>query len=154
MFVEEQVYDPLSQAQKHIMLKNGSFEFDDVSNIECCCGHSVSEHLDCVDCCLFLKRKELCLCDRFLEFVISKTMDYDKLSKDILDLDRKIRFVGVCDDLGETRFGCQREDVNLLSPDESIKSNLQVMTRWQVIGLLPRLVEADMQWQSMKKSNG
>jgi hypothetical protein len=58
-------------------------------------------------------------------------MDYDKLSKDILDLDSKIRFVGVCDDSGETRFGGQREgEKNLLSPDESKKSNLQAMARW------------------------
>ena len=58
-------------------------------------------------------------------------MDYDKLSKDILDLDSKIRFVGVCADSGETRYGYQRESVkNLLSHDESKKSNLQAMTRW------------------------
>ena len=58
-------------------------------------------------------------------------MDYDKLSKDILDLDSKIRFVGVCADSGETRYGYQREGVkNLLSHDESKKSNLQAMTRW------------------------
>jgi len=74
-------------------------------------------------------------------------MDYDKLSKDILDLDSKIRFVCVCD--GETRYDGQREGVNLLSPDESKKSNLQAM----VIRLLPRLAWADTQWQSMKKSN-
>ena len=52
-------------------------------------------------------------------------MDYYKLSEDILDLDSKIRFVCVCD--GETRYDGQREGVNLLSPDESKKSNLQAM---------------------------
>jgi hypothetical protein len=70
-------------------------------------------------------------------------MDYDKLSKDILDFDSKIRFVGVCDDSGGirfggvcdnsggTRFGGQGEGVkNLISPDESKKSNLQAMARW------------------------
>ncbi|MGC2571621.1 MAG: hypothetical protein WA364_08920 [Candidatus Nitrosopolaris sp.] len=58
-------------------------------------------------------------------------MDYDKLSKDILELDSKIRFVGVCADSGETRYGYQREGVkNLLSHDESKKANLQAMTRW------------------------
>lgn len=51
-------------------------------------------------------------------------MVYEKLSKDILDLDTKIRFVGVCDD------GGQREGVKPLSPDESKKSNLQAMARW------------------------
>ncbi|HXX98827.1 MAG TPA: hypothetical protein VEL11_17160 [Candidatus Bathyarchaeia archaeon] len=58
-------------------------------------------------------------------------MDYDKLRMDILDLDSKIRFVGICDESGETRFGGQREGVkNLLSHDESKKSNLQAMARW------------------------
>jgi len=58
-------------------------------------------------------------------------MDYDKLSKDILDLDSKIRFVGVSADSGETRYGYQREGVkNLLSHVECKKSNLQAMTRW------------------------
>jgi hypothetical protein len=32
-------------------------------------------------------------------------MDYGKLCKEILDLDPKIRFAGVCDDTGETKFG-------------------------------------------------
>ena len=69
--------------------------------------------------------------------IISQTMDYDKLSKDILDLDSKIRFVGVCDDSGETRFGGQRKGLkNLLSPDESKKSNLQAMARWVYVILL------------------
>jgi hypothetical protein len=58
-------------------------------------------------------------------------MDYDKLCKDILDLDSKVRFAGVCDESGEIRFGGQREGVkNLLSPDETKKSNLQAMARW------------------------
>jgi hypothetical protein len=86
--------------------------------------------------------------------IISQTMDYDKLSKDILDLDSKIRFVGVCDDSGETRFAGQRKGLmNLLSPDESKKSNLQAMARWGLRNSLARLVGANTQWQSMKKSN-
>jgi hypothetical protein len=36
-------------------------------------------------------------------------MDYGNLCKEILDLDPKIRFAGVCDDTGETKFGGQRE---------------------------------------------
>ncbi|MFZ0510525.1 MAG: DUF6659 family protein [Candidatus Nitrosopolaris sp.] len=58
-------------------------------------------------------------------------MDYDKVCKDILDLDSKIRFAGVCDESGEIRFGGQREGIkNLLSHEETKKSNLQAMARW------------------------
>jgi hypothetical protein len=58
-------------------------------------------------------------------------MDYGRLCKEILDLDPKIRFAGVCDDTGETRFGGQRDGVkNLLSPEETKKSNLQALARW------------------------
>jgi hypothetical protein len=56
------------------------------------------------------------------------TMDFD--IKDILDLDPKIRFAGVCDDLGEIKFGGQREGVtNLLSKEETKRSNLQAIAR-------------------------
>jgi hypothetical protein len=58
-------------------------------------------------------------------------MDYDKLCKDILSLDSKIRFAGVCDDSGAIKYGGQREGVtNLLSPDETRRSNLQALARW------------------------
>ena len=60
----EEVYDALSQAQKHIMLKNGMFEFDTFKPGTCYCNHSVAEHLDFSDLCL---SRELCLCDRFLD---------------------------------------------------------------------------------------
>ncbi len=47
-------------------------------------------------------------------------MDYNKLCKDILGLDRKVRFAGVCDETGEIRFGGQREGIkNLLTPEET-----------------------------------
>lgn len=43
-------------------------------------------------------------------------MDFDTLCKDILNLDSKIRFAGVCDDSGGIKHGGQREGVtNLLS---------------------------------------
>ena len=48
-----------------------------------------------------------------------------------MDLDSKIRFVGVCDESCETRFGGQREGVkDLLSHEETKKSSLQAMARW------------------------
>jgi hypothetical protein len=59
------------------------------------------------------------------------TMDYGKLSKDILNLDPKVRFAGICDDTGEIKYGGQREGIqNLLSADETKKSNLQALARW------------------------
>ena len=58
-------------------------------------------------------------------------MDYDKLCKDILNLDPKVRYAGVCDDTGETKHGGQREGVkNLLSSEETKKSNMQALARW------------------------
>jgi hypothetical protein len=58
-------------------------------------------------------------------------MDYRKLCKEILNLDPNIRFAGVCDDTGETKFGGQRVGVkSLLSPEETKKSNLQALARW------------------------
>ena len=58
-------------------------------------------------------------------------MDYGNLCKEILTIDPKIRYAGVCDDTGETKYGGQREGVrNLLSPEETKKSNLQALARW------------------------
>ena len=54
-----------------------------------------------------------------------------QLCKDILGLDTKVRFAGVCDETGEIKFGGQREGIkNLLTPEETKKSNLQAMARW------------------------
>lgn len=78
--VEEEVngYDPLSQANKHIMLKNGLMEFDSIEHGTCCCGHQKSDHLwPTLDCCLI---KELCICDRFLD-KDSKTPVAERYSK-------------------------------------------------------------------------
>jgi hypothetical protein len=67
-------------------------------------------------------------------------MDYGKLCKEILDLDPKIRFAGVCDDTGETKFGGQREGVqNLLAPEETKRSNLQALDGPYVTHFLLRL---------------
>lgn len=58
-------------------------------------------------------------------------MDYGNLCKEILTIDPKIRYAGVCNDTGETKYGGQREGVkNLLSPEETKKSNLQALARW------------------------
>jgi hypothetical protein len=58
-------------------------------------------------------------------------MDYGKLCKEILSVDPKVRYAGVCDDTGETKYGGQREGVkNLLSSEETKKSNLQALARW------------------------
>src|SRR6478672_11496208 len=58
-------------------------------------------------------------------------MDYAKLCREISDLDPTIRFAGVCDDTGEIKYGGQRDGVNnILSSEETKKSNLQAMARW------------------------
>jgi hypothetical protein len=58
-------------------------------------------------------------------------MDYGKLCNEILSVDPKVRYAGVCDDTGETKYGGQREGVkNLLSFEETKKSNLQALARW------------------------
>lgn len=58
-------------------------------------------------------------------------MDYAKLCKQILEMDPKIRFAGVCDESGEIKFGGQREGlVNLLTAEETKRSNLQALARW------------------------
>src|ERR671922_77426 len=58
-------------------------------------------------------------------------MDYSSLCMQILALDSRIRFAGVCDDSGEIKHGGQREGVtNLLSPEETKRSNVQAIARW------------------------
>ena len=82
-------------------------------------------------------------------------MDYGKLCKEILDLDPKVRYAGVCNDTGETKYGGQREGVkNLLSPEETKKSNLQALLGGPyATHFLLRLEREDMPWQSMKRLN-
>jgi hypothetical protein len=58
-------------------------------------------------------------------------MHYGNLCKEILGLDPKIRYVGICDETGETKFGGQREGIeNLLSSEETKRSNLQALAEW------------------------
>jgi hypothetical protein len=60
-------------------------------------------------------------------------MDYDNLCKEILEQDVNIRFAGVCDDTGQIRYGGQRQGVNnLLSSEETKRSNLQALARWSL----------------------
>ena len=58
-------------------------------------------------------------------------MDYDHLCKAVMDIDTKIRFAGICDESGEIKYGGQREGVeDMLSSEETRKSNLQALARW------------------------
>ena len=58
-------------------------------------------------------------------------MDYENLCKGILALDTKIRFAGVCDETGEIKYGGQRDGLaNLLTAEETKRSNLQALARW------------------------
>ncbi len=58
-------------------------------------------------------------------------MDYDNLCKAVMNIDAQIRFAGICDETGEIKYGGQREGVeNILSNDETRKSNLQALARW------------------------
>jgi hypothetical protein len=58
-------------------------------------------------------------------------MDYDKVCKDIFNLDQNIRFAGICDDTGETIYGGMREGLaSLLSPEETQKSVQLAIGRW------------------------
>ena len=58
-------------------------------------------------------------------------MDYDRVCKDILDLDPKVRFAGICDETGVTKYGGMREGITShLSPEETQKSNHLAMGRW------------------------
>lgn len=58
-------------------------------------------------------------------------MDYDNLCKAVIDIDPQIRFAGICDESGEIKYGGQREGVeDVLTSDETRKSNLQALARW------------------------
>lgn len=60
-------------------------------------------------------------------------MDYQKLSEDTFDIDRKIRFAAICDRTGEIKYGGIREGTNsLLSPEQTKESALQAWNRWKL----------------------
>ncbi|HEY7078361.1 MAG TPA: hypothetical protein VH500_01590 [Nitrososphaeraceae archaeon] len=58
-------------------------------------------------------------------------MNYSKLPEDILNLNSKVRFAGVCNDTGEIKYGGQREGIeDLLMPEDTKKSNIQAIAMW------------------------
>lgn len=58
-------------------------------------------------------------------------MDYTRVCKDILDFDPKVRFAGICDETGETKYGGMREGLpSILSPEDTQKSNRLAIGRW------------------------
>jgi hypothetical protein len=60
-------------------------------------------------------------------------MDYEKLCNDVLNLDPKVRFAGVCDNTGEIKNGGLRDGINsILTDDEIKKSNLISFERWRL----------------------
>jgi hypothetical protein len=60
-------------------------------------------------------------------------MDYEKLCHDVLDLDPKVRFVGICDNTGEIKNGGLREGIQSILTDEEIKkANLITLERWRL----------------------
>ena len=60
-------------------------------------------------------------------------MDYEKLCHDVLDLDPKVRFVGICDNTGEIKKGGLREGLDSILTDEEIKkANLITLERWRL----------------------
>src|ERR687896_905018 len=66
-------------------------------------------------------------------FLLTQNMDYGNFCKEILALDQNIRFAGVSDKTGEIRYGGQRQGVsNLLSSEETKRSNLQALARWSL----------------------
>ena len=60
-------------------------------------------------------------------------MDYGKLCYDVLELDSKVRFVGVCDNTGVIINGGLRDGVKSFLTDEEIKkANLITFERWRL----------------------
>jgi hypothetical protein len=80
-------------------------------------------------------------------------MDYVNLCKAVMDIDAKIRFAGICDETGEIKYGGQREGVeDMLSSEETRKSNLQALARWGLRNSLSsKIGKENMPWQNMKK---
>ena len=52
------------------------------------------------------------------------TVDYNELSKQVLDLDDKVRFAGVANSKGEMVAGGQKDDVEKLLDGENVKMSI------------------------------
>ena len=60
-------------------------------------------------------------------------MDYSNLCQTVMDLDPRIRYVGICDDTGKNVYGGQRDGVkDLLSKEETKEANIQTWAIWAV----------------------
>jgi hypothetical protein len=58
-------------------------------------------------------------------------VDYNKICKDIINLDSSIRYAGICDDTGDIKFGGIKDGINsIFTPEETRKSNQQAIGRW------------------------
>ena len=55
-------------------------------------------------------------------------MDYDQICKSVLDIDPKVRFAGICDETGETKYGGM-EMANLVDFRLKNRKNL-ICKRW------------------------
>jgi hypothetical protein len=92
----EEIYDPsVSQVQKVLMLANGAFQFDRISNSQCRCKHPQSEHILDLDgnigCCLFAKG-DICICEKFVDAktkVVTTTTNQGKPPKKNEKLSRR-----------------------------------------------------------------
>jgi hypothetical protein len=60
-------------------------------------------------------------------------MNYQKLQRDIMNIDSKIRLVTICDINGKVMFSDHRQGVkNLLSPEESKESLELAVNSWKI----------------------
>lgn len=85
--------------------------------------------------------------------MLSFKMDYTKLCKEILDLDPKIRFAGVCDESGEIKFGGQREGLDNLLTAEETKGQIcrHLPDGAYAILYLLKSEKENMLWQNMRR---
>ena len=60
-----------------------------------------------------------------------KKIDYEKMYEDIINIDPRIRLVTICNSNGRVMYSDHREGIkNLLSSEETKKSNMQALARW------------------------